>query len=79
MSGKRKVSEAGIEWVIDVVTRRRELERRLSMFPTNAVIADELGVSERWIAEIVRKRARVNVSHQTKNNVDTSLRVNNPE
>jgi DNA-directed RNA polymerase specialized sigma subunit len=79
MSGRRKLSQAGVEWVVDVVTRRRELERRLSMFPTNAVIAEELGVSERWIAELVRKRARVKVSRETENSADTSLRVNNLE
>lgn len=79
MSGRRKISDAGIEWIIDIVTRRRELERKLSLYPTNAVIADELGVTERRIAEIVRRRVRVKVSRETKNNADASLRVNNPE
>lgn len=79
MSARRKVSQAGIEWVVDVVTRRREIERRLSMYPTNAAIADELGVSERWIAQLVRRHARVKVSRETENSADTSLRVNNPE
>jgi hypothetical protein len=79
MSGKRKLSQAAREFIIDSVARRRELERQLSMYPTNAVLADELGVSERWIAQLVRKSAHVKVSRETKNNADASLRVNNPE
>jgi len=54
------------------VTRRRELERALSMLPTNKVLADELGVSERWIIAIVRKHARVEVSRGTENSSHTS-------
>lgn len=79
MSGKRKVSQAGIEWIVDIVTRRSDLERKLSMFPTNKVIADELGVSERWIVELVRKHVRVKIAPRgTENNADTSSRRNNP-
>lgn len=81
MSGRRKLSDAAREFIIDSVTRRREIERRLSMFPTNAELAVEFEVSERWIASLVRKgaRVRVNFSCGTKNNADTSLRVNDPE
>lgn len=79
MSGRRKLSDAAREFIIDSVTRRREIERRLSMFPTNAELAVEFEVSERWIASLVQKGARVKVSRETKNNADTSLRVNNPE
>ena len=79
MSGRRKLSDAAREFIVDSVTRRREIERRLSMFPTNAELAQEFDVSERWIASLVRRKARVIVSRETKNNADTSLRVNNPE
>lgn len=79
MSGRRKLSDAERDFIIDSVVRRREVERRLSMFPTNAALAHEFDVSERWIASLVRKGARVKVSRETKNNTDTSLRVNNPE
>lgn len=71
MSGKRKLSQAAREFIIDSVTRRREIERRLSMFPTNAALATEFEVSERWIVELVRKKAPVTVSRET------SLRGNN--
>jgi hypothetical protein len=71
MSGRRKLSQAAREFIIDSVARRRELERRLSMFPTNAQLADEFEVSERWIAELVRKKVRITVSRET------SLRRNN--
>lgn len=81
MSGKRKLTDAEREFIVDAVTRRREIERRLSMFPTNAALAVEFEVSERWIASLVRKgaRVRVKVSRGTENNADTSLRENNPE
>ena len=72
MTARRKVSDAGIEWIVDIVSRRRELERALSMFPTNKVLAEELGVTERWISAIVRKHARVNVSCGTKNDSHSS-------
>lgn len=65
MSGRRKLSDAAIEFIVDAVTRRRELERKLRMYPTNKVLANELGVSERWIIAIVRKHARVRVSRET--------------
>jgi hypothetical protein len=78
VSGKRKVSDAGIEWIIDIVARRRELERKLSMFPTNKGLAEELGVTERWILAIVRKHARVGVSRGAKKDADTSSHLNNP-
>lgn len=73
MSGKRKLTDAEREFIIDSVTRRREIERRLSMFPTNAALADEFEVSERWIVELVRKKVQIIVSRET------SLRGNNPE
>jgi hypothetical protein len=79
VSGRRKLSDAAREFIIDSVTRRRELERKLSMYPTNAELADEFEVSERWIACLVQNGARAKVSRETKNNADTSLRVNNPE
>jgi len=72
MSGRRKLSNAGREFIIHSVTRRRELERALSMLPTNKVLADELGVSERWIIAIVRKHARIEVSRGTENSSHTS-------
>lgn len=72
MSGRRKVSDAGIEWIVDMVTRREEIERKLSLYPTNKILADELGVTERWITEIVRKHVRVKVSRGTENSSDSS-------
>lgn len=72
MSGRRKITDAGIEWLVNIVTRRRELERQLRLLPTNAEIAAELEVSERRIAEVIRKRLA------RKPFVVTSLRVNNP-
>lgn len=75
MSGKRKLTDAEREFIIDSVSRRREIERRLSMFPTNAALASEFEVSERWIVEIVRKKVTVSVSVSR----ETSLRGNNPE
>ena len=71
MSGRRKLSDAGIDWLVDIVKRRRELERKLSLLPTNAELAAELDVSERWIAAVIRKKIRRKVF------VVTSLRVNN--
>ncbi len=73
MSGKRKVSDAGIDFIVYSVLRRRELERQLSMVPTTAVLAEELDVSQRRIQQIVRKRINGKVS------VHISLQAKYPE
>lgn len=81
MSGKRKLTDAERDFIIDSVSRRREVERRLRMFPTNAELASEFGVSERRITFLVRKGAktRVSVSRGTEKDAHASLRGNNPE
>jgi hypothetical protein len=73
VSGRRKLSDAAIEFIAYSVSQRQELKRQLSMVPTNAVLADELGVSQRRIEQIVRKKIIGKVS------VQASLNTNYPE
>jgi len=59
MSAPRKLTDDQIRLVRDAMAKRRDLQRQLELLPTLEAMAIELGVSDRYLREIVYNRARL--------------------
>jgi hypothetical protein len=58
----RKLTADQIKWAKEVIAKRRDVLRQLSMYPTLAKLAEHLEVSPRYLSEVVNNRARTECS-----------------
>lgn len=58
MSAPVKITEAQIQLAIDVIAKRREALRTARLYPTIAVIAKQIGCTERYLQKLLAGRKR---------------------
>lgn len=59
MSAPQKLTDAQIRIVRDAMAKRRDLQRQIELTPSLEDWAEELGVSSRYLRDVVYNRARV--------------------
>lgn len=59
MSAPLKLTDAQIKLARDVVDKRREAERQVSLYPTIPQLAKQLGCTPRYLQKILAGKARL--------------------
>lgn len=67
MAAHRKLTDVQIQFARQVMAKRREALRELEMYPTLAELAGQLGVTPRYLSDVVNDKARAVTCSQTGN------------
>jgi transcriptional regulator with XRE-family HTH domain len=62
VSAPQKLTDDQIRLARQVIAKRREVLRQLDLYPTMEQLADQMGVSVRYLSEVVNGRARLQVA-----------------
>lgn len=60
MAAQRKLTDEQIQWACSVARKRADLERQLAQLPTVADMAEGLGCTNRYLAEVLSGRTSRN-------------------
>jgi hypothetical protein len=65
MSAPQKLTDDQVIWVRHVAATRAEMIRQLQAYPTMKMLAQQLGVCKRYLADVVKGRERKGVPRET--------------